>query len=218
MASVLLVDDHSATRFGIKKILSNIGEYEVLAEAENGEQGYEMYVQHRPDIIIIDLSMPGVGGIETIRKIQSRKDGPRIIVYTMHDQEVHVRKAIEAGAMAYVLKSEPIDDLLTALEKVENAQNYMSESVAQKLAMENVLGNHKPISLLTTREYEVLCFLIKGQTVSEISKCLSISTKTVATYQTSLKKKLNIHSAVDLVVEAMKAGILELPEITSISQ
>lgn len=212
MESVLLVDDHSAIRLGIRQTIEKIGKYEVIAEAENGEQAYELYVKHSPRIIIMDLSMPGAGGIETVRRIQSRKENPRIIIYTMHEEPIHARKAIESGAMGYVLKSEPICDLLNAIEKVDLNHRYLSERVAQKLAIDNVLGSNDPLASLTCREYEVLCFSSKGLSVREIAKLLAISTKTVATYQTSLKQKLNINNPVDLVLASIKAGILKLPE------
>lgn len=212
METVLIVDDHSAVRLGIRKTIEKLEQYQIVGEAENGEQAYEMYVKHLPKIIIVDLSMPGAGGVETVRRISSRKNNPKIIVYTMHDEVIHVRKAVEAGAMAYVLKSEPINDLLTALERVSSSQRYLSECVAQKLAMENVLGNPNPVTELTSREYEVLCFLAKGMNVREMAELLAISTKTVATYQTSLKHKLNINNSVDLVMAAIKAGILYIPE------
>lgn len=212
MESILIADDHSAIRLGIRKVIEKLDKYEVIGEAEDGEHAYELYVKNLPEIIIIDLSMPGVGGIETIRRIRSRKDNPKVIVYTMHDEPVHVKKAIESGAMAYILKSEPISDLLTALEKTAADQRYLSERVAQKLAIENVLGGPNPITSLTSREYEVLCFLSKGYSVKEMAKLLAISTKTVATYQTSLKQKLNINNSVDLVLASIKAGILHIPE------
>ncbi|GAB4296861.1 MAG: UvrY/SirA/GacA family response regulator transcription factor [Methylophaga sp.] len=209
METVMIADDHSAVRIGIRQIIEKLPNIKVVGEAENGESAYEMYSKLTPSLIIIDISMPGIGGLESIRRMFLRKHDPKVIVYTMHDEAIHVRKALEAGAVAYVLKSEPVDDLIMAIEKVSTAQRYLSNVVAQKLAIENVSGDLAPIERLTAREYEVFCFLVKGLKVSEIAKLLAISTKTVATYQTQLKQKLHINNAVDLVKVAMKAGILE---------
>ncbi len=210
MKSVMIVDDHSAVRMGLKQLIEQIPNLEVIGEASTGEIAYDCYTKLMPDLVIIDLSMPGVGGVESIRKILSRKESPKIIVYTMHDEIIHVRKAMEAGASAYVLKSENVDDLILAIEKVMSSQRYLSEVVAQKLAIESVSEDILPIERLSAREYEVFCFLVKGMKVGEIAKLLAISSKTVATYQTQLKQKLHINSSVDLVIHAVKSGILSL--------
>jgi len=210
MKSVMIVDDHSAVRLGVRQIIEQLPNLKVIGEAPTGESAYECYTKLMPDLIIIDVSMPGVGGIESIRKILSRKENPKIIVYTMHDEIIHVRKAMEAGASAYVLKSENVEDLVLAIDLVMASQRYISKRIAQKLAIENVSEDIPPIERLTAREYEVFCFLVKGMKVGEIAKLLAISSKTVATYQTQLKQKLNINNSIDLVVLALKAGILSL--------
>jgi len=210
MKTVMIVDDHRAVRMGVRQLIEQLPNLEVIGEAATGESAYDCYTKLMPDLIVTDLSMPGMGGVESIRKILSRKENPKIIVYTMHDEIIHVRKAMEAGASAYVLKSENVEDLILAIEKVMSSQRYLSEVVAQKLAIESVSEETPPIERLSAREYEVFCFLVKGMKVGEIANLLAISSKTVATYQTQLKQKLNINNSVDLVILAVKAGILSL--------
>lgn len=206
--SVLIADDHEAVVVGLKSVLQNVDGYEVVAEASTGEAAYELYTSLYPEIIILDISMPGIGGIEAIRKIRARNKNPLIIVYTMHDETIHVRQALEAGALAYILKSDPVVSIISALKKTMDSGHYLSEVIAQKLAIESVSGNIPSVEKLTAREYEVFCFLARGLKVNEIAELLAISSKTVATYQTQLKQKLEISNSIDLVKLAMKSGVI----------
>lgn len=207
--TVLLVDNHEVILMGLRSLLANVEKLTVIAEVNTGEDAYELYSAQFPDIVILDISIPGMGGIETIRKIRARNKDPIIIVYTTHTETIHVRQALEAGAKAYLLKSEPIKEVMNAMAKALKGHHHLSPTIAQNLAMESVSGDSVPnVEKLSAREYEVFCFLANGMKVNEIARLLAISSKTVATYQTQLKQKLNISTSVDLVKAAMKAGVL----------
>lgn len=214
--SILIVDDHMAVRIGLRSILSKLTQYELLPDADSGETAYELYTKFSPDIVITDISMPGIGGVETIRRICAKDKRPYVIAYTLHAETIHARRAIEAGAKAYILKSGKLDELVVALSKASSNNIYLSEEIAQKFALDSISGKRTLGEILSTREYEVLCYLSTGMKVNEIASLLDISAKTVATYQTSLKNKLNINNAIDLAMVAIEAGIIEPPKVVNI--
>jgi DNA-binding NarL/FixJ family response regulator len=152
----------------------------------------------------MDMNMPGIGGLEATRRIRARSTNAKIIIYSMHDNVSYAKQAFSAGASGYVLKSGNLSELHRALKIVDSGQRYLSHSVALKMAL-----NHKnPIDTLTTREFEVLCLLAEGLAVKDIAPLLTISKKTVATYQTQLKSKLNVTNTVDLIKIAFEYDLI----------
>lgn len=206
--SLLIVDDHQALRKGLKDILTASLHVQNLYEADSSEQAYELFCKHIPDIVITDLSMPGLGGLELIRKILARHPAAKIIAYTMHDEYVFAVQTLAAGAMGYVLKSAEADTLISAISSVCNNKRYMSADIAQKVALRSLTGELTTMDSLTSREFEVFRLIASGYTVADIAKMMTISYKTVATYQTRLKRKLDIKNPIDLVKTAMQHGVI----------
>ncbi|EMR12099.1 two component LuxR family transcriptional regulator [Methylophaga lonarensis MPL] len=205
---ILLADDHEMLRAGVKHILEQHEHLTVVAEASSGEQAYELYSKLMPDLLIMDMSMPGMGGLEAIRRIKTRDHNAKVIIFSMHEEALYAIQALSSGAVGYVLKSAELGDLLQAIKQAMLGKSFMSAAIAQKIALKSLAGEYSSIEQLTAREFEVFCLLAEGKKVSEISDLLMISQKTVATYQTRIKKKLNIDSAVDLVRLAVQYGIV----------
>ena len=205
---ILLADDHEMLRAGVKHILEQNEHLTVIAEASSGEQAYELYSKLMPDLLIMDMSMPGMGGLEAIRRIKTRDHNAKVIIFSMHEEALYAIQALSSGAIGYVLKSAELGDLVQAIKQAMLGKSFMSAAIAQKIALKSLAGEYSSIEQLTAREFEVFCLLAEGKKVSEISDLLMISQKTVATYQTRIKKKLNIDSAVDLVRLAVQYGIV----------
>ncbi|WP_330110526.1 response regulator transcription factor [Methylophaga thalassica] len=205
--NILIADDHPAIRSGLEAMLKDMN-WQVSACVSSGELAYEHYCQQKADVVVLDLSMPGIGGIETARRIKARDTDARIIIYSMHSAVMYAKQALMAGALSFVLKSTAIDDLFHAIKQVAQGRSYLSHEVAQKMAMSNVMGD-SPIDKLSTREFEVLCLLANGKGVGDIAEILSISKKTVATYQTQLKRKLELNSTADLVKLAIEHELID---------
>ena len=206
---VLLTDDHAVVRSGVRRLLEQNEGIEVVAEAESGEQAYQLYGEHLPDVLVMDMSMPGMGGLEALRRIIARHDNAKIIIFSMHENATFATQALTSGALGYVAKSGAADDLVNAIQDVAAGKNYLSAVMAQKIAMQSLSGNINPTHKLTAREFEVFRFLAEGKVVEEIAKILNIGQKTVANYQTLLKQKLGVNSPVELVRLAIRCGVIE---------
>ncbi|MCC5797794.1 MAG: response regulator transcription factor [Methylophaga sp.] len=205
---ILLADDHEMMRAGVKHVLEQHENITVVAEASSGEQAYELYSKLMPDLLIMDMSMPGMGGLEAIRRIKTRDHNARVIIFSMHEEALYAIQALSSGAVGYVLKSAELGDLLQAIKQAMLGKSFMSAAIAQKIALKSLSGEYSSIEQLTAREFEVFCLLAEGKKVTDISDLLMISQKTVATYQTRIKKKLNLDSPVDLVRLAVQYGIV----------
>lgn len=206
--NILLVDDHQVLRKGLKDILQDKLHIKEINEAENANQGYELFIKHKPDILITDLSLADVGGLELINKVRHRDSKAKIIVYTMHEEFFYAVQSLSAGALGYVLKSSPPENLIRAINSAYHNKPFMCGEIAQKVAIHSLTGELSSMETLTIREFEVFRLIAKGLSVHDIASLLSISHKTVATYQTRLKRKLNIQSPIDLVKIAMNQGVL----------
>lgn len=209
MIRIIIADDHEVLRVGVRQILQSNDHIEVVAEAESGEQAYELYNKLLPDILVMDMSMPGMGGLEALRRVLAKDNNARVIVFSMHHEVPYALQALSSGAQAYVCKSAGAKDLLTAIKKTMAGKTFLSSIVAEEIALKKLTGEYTAIEQLTAREFEVFCFLANGKKVTEISELLNISHKTVATYQTRIKKKLNIESPIDLVRTAIQFGIID---------
>ncbi len=206
---VLLTDDHAVVRSGVRRLLEQHDGIEVIAEADSGEQAYQLFGECLPDVVVMDMSMPGMGGLEALRRIVARYSAARIIMFSMHENATFATQALTSGAVGYVAKSSEAEDLVNAVRQVAAGKSYLSADMAQKIALQSMAGDDNPTQKLTAREFEIFRLLAEGKVVEEIAKLLNIGQKTVANYQTLLKQKLEVNSPVELVRLAIRHGIIE---------
>jgi two-component system, NarL family, invasion response regulator UvrY len=206
---VMLVDDHAVVRAGYQMLLKNSPEIEVVAEASSGEDAYRLYGLHHPDVTVMDLSLPGIGGIEAIKRIRSRDKKTKILVFSMHEEIIFVEQALQAGASGYITKSTDPQLLVEAIKKLFIGEKYIDAELAQRLAYEKTGGQDTPLSDFSTREFEIFCMLAEGLNTSEIAKRLSLSYKTVANYSTQIKNKLDVDTVADIARIAIRYNIIQ---------
>ena len=210
MINVMLVDDHGLVRNGIKRILDDVDGIAVVAEAENGEQAITQVRQRRPDVILMDISMPGIGGLEATRKIAQSLPGVKIIAVTIHDDDPFPARLLEAGAVGYLTKGCDIREIVNAIRSVHTGKQYITPTVAQKLALSFINNGEKsPIDRLTQRETQVMLMIVKGSTNKEISEKLCLSPKTTSTYRYRLFDKLGVFNEVELTRFAIRYGLIK---------
>lgn len=206
--SVMLTDDHTVVRSGLRRLLEQHENINVIAEADSGEQAYQQFGEFMPDVLIMDISMPGIGGLEALRRILRRYHDAKIIIFSMHENTTFAAQALNAGAVGYVAKSSDAQELVQAVINAAQGLNYLSTNLAEKISTQNI-SNDDPIQTLTTREFEIFRLLAEGKVVEDISTILNIGQKTVANYQTMLKQKLGVTSPVELVRLAIKHGLID---------
>ena len=210
MIKVLLVDDHVVVRAGYRMLLQNSEEIEIVAEAETGEQACKAYVDYNPDVVVMDLSLPGMGGLEAIRRITARDANANILVFSMHENTVFVDQTLSAGAKGYITKSSAPDVLVNAIKEIASGGTYLDADIAQHLAFQKARGQETPFSNLSTREFEIFCLLAEGLNTSQIAKRLSLSYKTVANYTTQIKNKLDVNTVAEIARMAISHGIVQV--------
>lgn len=206
---VLLVDDHAVVREGYRTLLNNHRDINVVAEAVSGEDACKQFLEHKPDAVIMDLSLPGMSGLEAIRRIKARDAAARILVFSMHEDTVFVDQALQAGASGYISKSSAPDIMIDALRHIANGETYIDKEIDRRIAMQKAKGADTPFSALSTREFEIFRMLAEGGSVSEIAKRVSLSDKTVANYNTRIKNKLDVNTAADLARIAIRHGLID---------
>ena len=200
--TILLVDDHSIIRIGLRGVLDPEPDLAVVAQAEDGAQALELFREHRPDVTLMDLRMPGLDGIETTRRIHASFPQARILMLTTYDGDHDIHRALEAGACGYVLKNVTGDELVRAIRTVHAGQRYLPEAVAARLAE----GLARPE--LTPREVEVLQFVVKGLSNKEIGDRLQISEHTAKTHLKSILSKLGVRDRTEAATSALQRGIV----------
>ena len=205
---VILVDDHNVVRSGLRRLLELGGDIDVVAEANSGEQACLIYDNFKADVLVMDISMPGIGGLEALRRILASNPKAKIVIFSMHENTTFATQALSAGARGYVAKSGFADDLLLAVREAAIGKTYISANIAQKIALQTISGEQDPIQRLSAREFEVFRLLAEGLSVEGIASTLNISQKTAANYQTILKQKLGISNAVELVRLAIQHGLI----------
>lgn len=208
-SKVLLVDDHEVVRSGLRRLLELNKAIVVVAEADSGEQAYQVYGDFHPDVVVMDLSMPGMGGLEAAKRILQRHPNAKIIIFSMHEAVSFASQALKAGVRGYVTKTGAADDLMTAVNEVLRGKTFLSAGVAQKIALQTLMGDDNPLHQLSSREFEVFRLLAEGKKVEEVAEMLKISQKTVANYHTMIKQKLNVSSPVEMVRLAMRHGLIQ---------
>lgn len=212
MIRVLLADDHDIVRAGLRRIIEEAGDIEVVSEAADGQEAISQVHRTKPDVAIIDISMPGVDGLEVIRQVHHYYPKLPIIILTMHEEEQYVVRAIEAGAQGYLTKRSAPEQLVKAIRKVYAGGRALSDAAAESLALRLASRSRgrSPVDTLSHREIQVLRNLALGKTVREIAEAYHISPKTVDTYRARLLKKLNLRNNAELSRFAIQNRLVEL--------
>jgi two-component system invasion response regulator UvrY len=210
MINTMLVDDHDLVRSGIRRLLEDVRDIRVMAEAETGEQAIRLVRKHAPDVILMDVSMPGIGGLEATRKITRSQPDMKIIVVSIHDDDPFPARLLEAGASGYITKGCSVDEIVAAIKAVHQGQQYLSPGIAQKLALSYVHNRDKsPFDELTQRETQVMLMVVNGETNKRISEQLCLSPKTTSTYRYRLFEKLGVGNDVELTRFAIRHGLIK---------
>jgi len=207
--NIILVDDHAVVRAGVRRLLEQEPSFDVIGEAESGEKAYQLFGELNPDVMVMDLSMPGMGGLESIRRILMRDEKARILVLSMHEDLSFANQALKLGAKGYLIKNTLGDDLVKAIKAISQGDIFLSDEIAKKIAVSSIDGGQDPIHDLSAREFEIFRLLAEGFEVDAIATTLNISSKTVSNYQTMIKQKLNIHTPIELIRYAIKAGVIK---------
>ena len=208
MIKVLLVDDHDLVRTGIRRLLDDIQGLEVIGEAETGEQAIEFVNKELPDVVLMDINMPGIGGLEATRRLAAKHKHLKIIVVTVHDTEPFPQQLFKAGAEGYLTKGCRVDEITHAIKEVFYGRRYISMDIAQKIAMNIHSDGETPFDSLSQREMQVLQMFMQGLKGQAISEQLSLSPKTVSTYRYRLLDKLQVKNDVELTRMAMKYNFI----------
>jgi two-component system invasion response regulator UvrY len=210
LIKVLLVDDHDLVRMGIKRLLADVKDIDVVGEASNGEDAIRLAKQLKPDVVLMDLKMPGVGGLEATKRIIRNDPEIKILAVTTMGEEPYPTMILQAGASGYLTKGAAVDEMVQAIHLVHSGKRYLSPEVAQALALKHLTDKGgSPFDDLSEREMQVLLMITNGQKVMEISDQLCLSPKTVNTYRYRLFEKLNVNSDVELTHLAIRHGLIE---------
>ncbi|MDR5171677.1 response regulator transcription factor [Methylobacillus flagellatus] len=206
---VMLVDDHAVVRMGFKLLLESDQAIQVIAEAESGEQAIKLYQEHQPDVVVMDITMPGIGGLEAIDRIRAKDEHARVLVLSAHEDSVHPKRVLNAGAMGYLTKRSAAEELIKAIHTVAGGKMYLEANVAQQMAIQQISGQQNPVDILSDREFEVFMALAKGKTTNEIADILSLSPRTVGTHLYNIKQKLNANNSAEIALIAMRSGLID---------
>lgn len=209
---VMLADDHAVVRAGYRVLLSQAANLQVVAEAESGEQACQCYADCKPDVVVMDLSMPGIGGLAATRRIRSRDGRARILIFSIHEELAYVNRAMEAGAKGYINKASAPDILLEAVLKIAEGGMYLEPELARRLALRHCSGEYQEegrLACLGAREFDVFCLLSQGCTTRQVAEELLMSQKTAANYASSIRNKLGINTTAEMARLAYRYGLLK---------
>jgi DNA-binding NarL/FixJ family response regulator len=218
MIGILLVDDHAIVREGYRALLAKQPGLQVIAEAGDAARAYQLFKEFQPDLVITDISLPGSSGLELIARIKQRRADAKILVFSMHQNPGFAAQAMRAGAMGYVTKSSPPEELLRAIREVHAGRHALSADIAQALALEKLGGERIALETLTVREFEILRLLVDGRGNDEIAQILNISPKTVGNCHYLIKRKLGVASDIELTRLAIKLKVLDLLQLSASPQ
>ncbi len=211
----LLVDDHEVVLTGYRRLLENAGDIKVIMEAKSGEMAYSAYIEHHPDVVVMDISMPGIGGLEAARKILQRDPKAKILIFSMHESEVFLNRALEAGALGYITKRSAATILEEAVRRVARGELFIAQEMMPHLIRKNVERKHNDETIppffdkLSAREFEIFMLFAAGKTSQEVADTLNLSIKTVSHHFINLKTKLNVGNVVELARLAIRHHLIE---------
>ncbi|WP_131775206.1 two-component system response regulator LetA [Legionella cincinnatiensis] len=212
MIKVLIVDDHALVRMGIRRLLEDMSDVEVVADAESGEQALVLVKQYSPDVVLLDMKMPGIDGWEVTRRLKKSNPHVKVIAVTAMCSDVLPTRVLQLGAMEYLTKESGAEEMAAAIRKVAKGEKYLSAEIAQKMAINSLEeAQGSPFNVLSEREMQVMLMITSGMNVQEISDRLFLSTKTINGYRYRTFEKLGIKNDVELTYLALKHGIIENP-------
>lgn len=207
--NVMLVDDHAVVRMGFKMLLETDADIKVVCEAESGELAIQRYMEFKPHVVVMDITMPGIGGLEAIERILAKDSAAKILVLSAHEDSVHPKRVLNAGAVGYLTKRSAAEEMIKAIRVVASGKKYLEAGVAQQMAIQQLSGDQNPVDVLSPREFEVFMALAKGKTTNEIAETLFLSPRTVGTHLYNIKQKLNANNSAEIALIAMRSGLLE---------
>ena len=216
MIRILVVDDHQLVRIGTSRLLADIEGFEIVGQAGSGEQAIDMVRDLKPDVVLMDVQMPGIGGLEATRRCLRVDPELRIVAVSVHETEPYPSKLMNVGAVGYITKRADLDEMVRAVKKVMAGQRYISSDIAQQLALRPFTPEDAtPFDVLSSREMQITLMVINGRKVPEISKSLSLSPKTVNSYRYRIFDKLNVSNDVGLTKLAIKYRIIDSEAVAS---
>lgn len=205
--TVLLVDDHAVVREGYRQLLERSGNIRVIGEAANAHDACARHEELTPQVVVMDIALPGVSGIEAMRRMLERRADTRVLIFSMYEDAIFAHRALEAGASGYVTKASAPNVLVEAVLTVARGKHYLGAEIAQALALRNSVTHSAAADALSAREFEVLRLLVRGEAIKDIAKTLGLTPKTVANHQSAIKQKLGADSAVQLLRIASRLGL-----------
>lgn len=205
---ILIVDDHPICRAGLQRLLAADRQAE-LREAASGREALVLFREFRPDLVMLDLNLPGIGGLEVIARLRAEDPAARVLVLSMHDDLIYVTRALQAGAAGYLSKSAPAEEVLEAVSRIAGGQSYIESRIAQELALLNVRGEPHALQDLSRRDLEILRLLVRGHSLPEIADAIGVSYKTVANNCSLLRAKLGVSRTADLIRLSIAHGLIE---------
>lgn len=212
MIKVLIVDDHALVRMGIRRLLEDLSDMQVIAEADSGEVALTLVKSHQPDVVLLDMKMPGIDGWEVTRRLKKSNPHVKVIAVTAMSSEPLPSRVLQLGAMGYLTKESGADEMAAAIRKVYKGEKYLSAEIAQKMAINSLQAPQEALfDLLSEREMQVTLMITRGMTVQDIADRLFLSSKTINGYRYRVFEKLAIKNDVELTYLAMKHGLIERP-------
>jgi len=208
--TVLLADDHTVVREGCRRLLEKSGNFEIVGEVETGEAAYQQFSALDPDVIVMDLSMPGIGGLEAARHILAHKPKACILIFSIHDSAVLAERALQSGVLGFVTKTSSSETLVNAVMEVASHHKALGPDVAQKLALRNIGEEDSPLERLSPRELEIFRMVVEGASAAEIASTLNLANKTVSNYLHHIKQKLEVNTTAELVHVAIRHGLIKM--------
>ena len=208
MIRVLLADDHPVVRSGYLRLLDQAGDIRVVAQADAGDSAYAAFVTEPPDVLVTDLSMPGGGGLELIRRVLLRDARARVLVFSMHDSTMLVRRAFEAGARGFLTKASAPECLVQAVRALHRGETWLDPELAPALALRDPANEARRLATLSAREFEVFRLLAQGHSLNDCAAALKLSPKTVSNHQTLIKEKLGVATSAALAHLAIRHGVI----------
>ena len=207
---VMLVDDHAVVRMGFKLLLQDCDDIEVVAEAASGEAACQLVESALPDVVVMDIAMAGMGGIEAIKRLLAKNPKLRILALSAHEDTSHPKRALQAGALGYLSKRSAPEVLIDAIRTIAKGHRYLDAQIAQRIAVQGIRGDQGPMEKLSAREFEVFVQLARGQSVAQISDVLKLSGSTVGTHLYNIKQKLGISNQAEMTLLAVRHGLIDV--------